>query len=77
MAAKRKRTGASARACPGKVDTSHSALDALDGGRTVDHVRGLLVERGILPPWNKYMALLERWMDTALEQVVCAATDVV
>lgn len=45
---------------------SHTDLDQLGGTRTVEYLRGLLVEHGALPPRDRHIARFECWLDTKL-----------
>lgn len=47
----------------------HENLDQLAGTRTVEYLRGLLVEHGCLPPRDRHIARFERWLDTKLAHV--------
>lgn len=53
----------------GEVALSHGALDALPASKTVQHIRGLLVEHGALPHRDEYLAMYERWLHTKLAAV--------
>jgi hypothetical protein len=41
---------------------THTSLDALPAGKTVEHLRSMLVATEILPPRDEHMARLERWI---------------
>jgi hypothetical protein len=41
---------------------THEALDELPDGKTLDHLRSILVAVGILPTRDEHMARLERWI---------------
>ncbi|MGH3547959.1 MAG: hypothetical protein ACRDQU_07550 [Pseudonocardiaceae bacterium] len=41
---------------------AHSSLDALPAGKTIEHLRSILVAIGTLPPRDEQMARLERWI---------------
>jgi hypothetical protein len=43
---------------------THAALDALPGGKPVEHLRNVLVAIGTLPHRDEQMARLERWITT-------------
>lgn len=48
---------------------THTSLDALPAGKTVEHLRSLLVAIGTLPPRDEHMARLERWItDTVADR---------
>lgn len=53
----------------GEVTLSHEALDALPASRTVQHIRGLLVEHGALPARDEYLATFSRWLHTKLAAI--------
>ena len=46
----------------GSVDPTHQALDALPSTRTVEYLRGLMVEHSVLPPRDRLLATYERWL---------------
>ena len=48
---------------------SHDALDELAGGKTVEHLRSVLVATGTLPERDEQLVRLERWIDQALDAV--------
>jgi hypothetical protein len=41
---------------------THASLDALPAGKTVEHLRSVLVATATLPPRDEQMARLERWI---------------
>jgi len=41
---------------------THASLDALPAGKTVEHLRSILVATDTLPPRDEQMARLERWI---------------
>ena len=45
---------------------THTCLDALPAGKTVEHLRAILVAIGTLPPRDEHMARLERWITTVV-----------
>jgi hypothetical protein len=45
---------------------THTALDALPAGKTVEHLRSILVAIGTLPPRDEQMARLERWITSVV-----------
>jgi hypothetical protein len=45
---------------------SHRALDELPPGKTVEHLRSVLVATGTLPPRDEQMTRLERWIAQAI-----------
>jgi AraC-like DNA-binding protein len=49
--------------------TSHEELDAMPASRTREHVRGLLVEHGVLPRRDERAARFRDWSDTALTRL--------
>ncbi|WP_290514354.1 hypothetical protein [Aeromicrobium sp.] len=49
---------------------THEALDALPPSRTLDYVRGLLVEHHALPQRDELLARYERWATGAQKRVV-------
>lgn len=49
--------------------TSHEELDAMPASRTREHVRGLLVEHGVLPRRDERVARFRAWSDTALTRL--------
>ncbi|WP_280258038.1 hypothetical protein [Nocardia wallacei] len=50
---------------------SHDSLDDLPPGKTLDHLRSLLVATGVLPQRDEHMTRLERWTST----IISARTD--
>lgn len=53
----------------GALDPTHEALDALPGARTVEFLRALMIEYGILPPRDRLLANYERWVAEKLETI--------
>jgi len=53
----------------GETALDHDALDALPASRTVEYVRGLLMEHAVLPHRDKNLALFTRWLDSKLTQI--------
>ena len=45
---------------------THAALDALPGGKPVEHLRSVLVAIGALPHRDEQMARLEQWITTVI-----------
>lgn len=45
---------------------THELLDELDGGKTLDYLRAVLVGSGVLPDRDETLARLERWVDAVL-----------
>ena len=45
---------------------THTALDTLPAGKTVEHLRSILVAIGTLPPRDEQMARLERWITSVV-----------
>ncbi|ORI25630.1 hypothetical protein BJI47_03080 [Rhodococcus sp. 1168] len=54
----------------GSVDPTHEALDALPRTRTVEYLRGLMVEHGVVPPRDRLLATYERWLHDKLATTV-------
>jgi hypothetical protein len=50
----------------GEIALGHDCLDRLPASRSVEYLRGLLVERGMLPARDKYLAVYARWLDAKL-----------
>ena len=50
----------------GKRPLSHRALDELPPGKTVEHLRSVLVATGTLPPRDEQLTRLERWIAQAI-----------
>ncbi|WP_246136447.1 recombinase XerD [Leekyejoonella antrihumi] len=48
----------------GATPITHAGLDAYDGGREVDHLRAILVQTGLLPTRDPYLAHFEQWITT-------------
>ncbi len=53
----------------GSILYTHEALDALPARTAVDHLRGVLVAAGILPPEHRTAERLQAWLDTRLADV--------
>ncbi len=49
--------------------SSHDEMDRLLPSRTREHVRGLLVEHGVLPYRDEYLPTFIRWAQTAVKRV--------
>jgi hypothetical protein len=47
---------------------SHGTLDELPPGKTVEHLRSVLVATGTLPPRDEQMTRLERWISWAIAE---------
>jgi hypothetical protein len=47
----------------GEVPLAHDGLNLLSPWRSVAYLRDLLVEAGVLPPVDRHLLLLERWLD--------------
>ena len=45
---------------------THQTLDELPTGKTVEHLRSILIAAGILPTRDEHMVRLERWVDAAI-----------
>lgn len=53
----------------GSTALSHDNLDQLPDTRTLDYLRGLLVEHRCLPPRDPHIARFERWLGTKLTKI--------
>lgn len=53
----------------GEVALSHDALDGLEASRTVEYIRDLLVEHGLLEARDKRMATFISWLNRKLASV--------
>ena len=53
----------------GEIDLTHEALDSLPSSRTPEYIRALLVEHGILPPRDIYLAKFLTWSAAKLTTV--------
>ena len=53
----------------GSVPLEQAALDALPASRTVEYIRGLLVENGALPRRDRRVADFERWLTARLATI--------
>jgi hypothetical protein len=53
----------------GEVELRHEALDALPASRTVEYIRGLLVQNGALVRRDERLATYQRWLETKLVTV--------
>ncbi len=53
----------------GSTALSHDNLDQLPETRTVEYLRGLLVEHRCLPPRDPHIARFERWLETKLTKI--------
>lgn len=47
---------------------THQVLDELPPGKTVEHLRAILVATGTLPPRDEHLARLERWISWAIAE---------
>ena len=47
---------------------THQTLDELPTGKTVEHLRSILVAAGILPTRDEHMMRLEQWVDAAIAE---------
>jgi hypothetical protein len=47
---------------------THQTLDELPPGKTVEHLRSILVAAGILPTRDEHMMRLEQWVDAAIAE---------
>jgi hypothetical protein len=45
---------------------THQTLDELPAGKTVEHLRSILIAAGILPSRDEHMTRLEQWVDAAI-----------
>ena len=50
----------------GRRSLTHQALDELPPGKTVEHLRSVLVAIGTLPPRDEQLTRLERWIAQAI-----------
>ena len=50
----------------GRRSLSHQALDELPPGKTLEHLRSVLVATGTLPPRDEQLTRLERWIAQAI-----------
>ncbi|WP_193408772.1 MULTISPECIES: recombinase XerD [unclassified Pseudonocardia] len=50
----------------GSIPLSHEGLDTIPG-RTTDHLRAVLENRGVLPSRDMHLHRFERWIDTKLD----------
>ncbi|WP_129336968.1 site-specific integrase [Cellulomonas endophytica] len=53
----------------GTIPLTHEALDALPTSRTVEYIRGLLVEQAVLPRRDRRVADFERWLERRLATI--------
>jgi hypothetical protein len=53
----------------GEIELSHDALDALDRGKSTEHLRAALVHAGVLPARDEPLATLERFTDRQLTAI--------
>ena len=53
----------------GEIALNHESPDALAASRSVEYLRGLLIEHGMLPARDKYLAEYGRWLDAKLAGV--------
>ena len=53
----------------GSIHYTHEALDALPASTAVDHLRGVLVTAGVLPPEHRIAERLQAWLGTRLADV--------
>ena len=53
----------------GSIPLSHDGLDTAPPGHAREHVRELLVHRGLLPQQNRDIARSERWLQERLEPI--------
>lgn len=54
----------------GEIPLSHDALDGLPKSRTIEHLRGLLVEHDALPPRDRYLTEFKQWSELRPAMVV-------
>lgn len=54
----------------GSTELTHQTLDALPRSRTVEYLRGLLIEHEILSPRDRYLAEFPIWADRKLSEVM-------
>ena len=47
---------------------THQTLDELPTGKTVEHLRSILIAAGILPTRDEHMMRLEQWVDAAIAE---------
>jgi hypothetical protein len=53
----------------GEITCSHESFDALEPGKHVSHLRGILVHHGLLPRRDERLAVFERWIDMKLAAI--------
>ncbi|WP_445183491.1 hypothetical protein ACTXG6_34220 [Pseudonocardia sp. Cha107L01] len=53
----------------GEIALTHAALDELPQSRSVEYIRGLLVENEALPPRDRRLATFQRWFDAKLNTI--------
>ncbi len=53
----------------GKTELTHEGLDALPASRTVEYIRGLLVEQKTLPARNEQVTAYSRWLPAKLAAI--------
>lgn len=53
----------------GTIALTHHDLDALPGSRTIEYIRGLLIEQGVLPRRDRRVADFERWLQQRLASI--------
>lgn len=53
----------------GELALEHTALDELPAGRTIEHLRGLLIAQGCLPARDPHLAGYERWLAAKLDTI--------
>jgi len=53
----------------GKTELTHEGLDALPASRTVEYIRGLLVEQKTLPARNEQVTAYSRWLPAKLATI--------
>lgn len=53
----------------GELALTHAALDELPAGRTIEHLRGLLMTQGCLPARDPHLAGFEHWLALKLEAI--------
>jgi hypothetical protein len=47
---------------------THQTLDELPAGKTVEHLRSILIAAGILPARDEHMTRLEQWVEAAIAE---------
>ena len=47
---------------------THQTLDELPTGKTVEHLRSILIAAGILPTRDEHLLRLEHWVDAAIAE---------